>query len=219
MGIWDFLSVEPSQELVKPVPPSESARRRLVEIVDTETKKVLASTETRGSRIVLGAFAGAPVLADYLNLDGNFDPPRLARVSRVHGVVSFLPDGTVIYEDNSRYGTVIERRQSGAFAGLPVLRFQVTNVGGVNDISGYLTRSAVTNEAEVYNIHAHISPHGLLLRNGDTILPGFNYDIVTQSGIVAAATGAAGKNTLRPPAAITGPDGKPNVPRLAVYIR
>lgn len=218
MGIFDFMSAEPSQELDKPVPPQELARRRLVEIVDAETKRVLARTETRDTRIIFGASPATPALPGYLNLSVHFDSARLARVSPVQGVVSFLPDGTVVYGDNSQYGTVIERRPKVAFNGLPVLRFQVTNVGGVNNISAYLTRSAVTQEAECWNAVPFTTPNGLLLKNGDIVLPGFNYDVIKQSGVIHFVTGASGTNTLQPPAAVMQ-DRKLSVPRLTVYIR
>lgn len=205
------MKAEPADALVKPVTVEELGKRTLVEIVNAETRQVLAQLH-RGESAHIGA--GMPVPG--IELMHFYDTAKLNTVSHVHGTIEFMNNGNVVYSDNSLRGSVVERRSQNPLSmGLPVpvLFFQMLH----NTVSAYLVRNAVSRDAEPRNLPAHlVPPNGVRLKHNDNLLLGFVYGLAVPSR--AARVIAGGSHTLQPPAAIVH-DGQIMAPKLAVYIR
>ena len=210
MTLWNVLTAEPSQELMKLVDAAELRRRSLVEIVNPETNAVLGQLR-RGESLHIGA--GMPLPG--IELNDFYDPARLNTVSQVHGEIEFMADGNVIYHDSSMRGSVVERRAQVplSMGGLPIVYFQMLH----NTVAAYLVRNAISRDAEPQTLPGHIvAPNGVRLKNNDNMLLGFVYGLAATGTL--ARTVAGGTHVLHPPADVVHED-RIMVPRLVVNIR
>ncbi len=213
------LQATPAQPLVRPVTPQELTNRTLVDIINSETGQVFAQLH-RGEFASIG-FEQPGHIVPQINLAAAYQPPRLARVSQMHGIVSFMHDGRVVYQDaNSDNGSVVERRPSdilsaisGTVVPVPVLYFQILH----NTITSYLVTNAISRAAAPHNPVGHVQPPDrVLLRSNDQIYLGFTYNLMVPQGI-ARMLGGGANHQLQPPAGVFQ-NGQLTVPRLAVRI-
>lgn len=212
MGALDFLKAEPADALVKPVSTAELGKRSLVEIVNGETRQVLAQLH-KGETVDIGA--GLPGHGG-IDLAHFYGAERLTTVSHLHGRFAFMNDGNVVYSDlGSMNGSVVERRSQSLLSmgnPVPVLYFQMLH----NVTAAYLVRNIFSKAAEPKNLPEHIfPPNDVRLKNNDTLYLGFVNEFRVPRGLGRLVAGGA--HALQPPPAVVH-NGQITVPKLAVYI-